>query len=318
MPAIVHGSPGAIITPRSAFSQPFTSAGAQQTSRSARTVQAHNEFDAQLAQWMQWLESNAQQTVGHSQRAALAAEGAAEQHKYHLARHEAGAVIQLGHRLNAVQGKAQAEANFLSENFANCEQSELRLAQFSTDQRMKLEFEANALFSKRMSVISDENLAERKAIVAHIEGMADDRHMTYRAKVLSEIAAATDASKEAQNLACDLAMKLANAQDELHDLRIVHSECQSQSTVVRELRQEVMEMRNCIAHLEENASIQAQSDAKTAAALRIELQALSTSRNEELAECCIVRQFRAEAMSECTAHIKYMSSRFQEKLRSAK
>ena len=38
------------------------------------------------------------------------------------------------------------------------------------------------------------------------------------------------------------------------------------------------------------------------------------SRNEELAECCIIRQFHTEAMSECTAHIKYMSSRFQEQI----
>ena len=166
MPIIAYGSASAI-TPRTAFSQPADSAIVPQIRRVAAAAYTPSGFDERLAQWMQKVESNVQQAVGHSHRVAMVAEGVAEQ-EFYRAHQEAGAAQQLGRQLDVFQGAAEMEMNPLSETLATCEHSELRLAQTSNVQHVQIEAEANALFQQRVNTIQIESLAERRLVVARM------------------------------------------------------------------------------------------------------------------------------------------------------
>ena len=72
-------------------------------------------------------------------------------------------------------------------------------------------------------------------------------------------------------------------------------------------------MRRARAHAEHQSSIQAPSDAQSAAVLQTELNAAWASLKAETAECRAAIQRHAEATAEHTAQIKFMSSRFKDK-----
>jgi len=81
---------------------------------------------------------------------------------------------------------------------------------------------------------------------------------------------------------------------------------------------EVTQMRSALAYAEHHSSIQVQSDAQSAAALRSELQTALLQLNAETAACRAAHQRQADATKEFTVQLKLMGSRFKEKNRGAR
>ena len=72
-------------------------------------------------------------------------------------------------------------------------------------------------------------------------------------------------------------------------------------------------MRSDLAYAEHHTSIQARSDAQSAAALRTELQTTLSQLHAETAACHAAQKRQAEATCEFTVHLKLMGSRLKDK-----
>jgi len=205
---------------------------------------------------MRTVECNVENAMGHSHKVAMVAADVARQELLR-AQQEAGAAHHRRQQIGAFETAATLEMSALANTLATFEQSEIHQAQTSNTQRREIEVEADALFHQRVKTLNNENLAGHRSEIARVESFAEERHLTYRAKMHSELNSALRDSQEAQRIASDLSVRYDELLEEAAKATMEKKQLSLEAAKVWDLNrgwcEEVSQMRSALAYAEHHS-----------------------------------------------------------------